>query len=208
MNRIEPCESFQLLISAALDGELDEREQVELDRHLSACGACRHWQASIVQQEQLLLTIADEDSQADLSELPLGQSDSAVGVPLTVEFKSPQAMSQRRGLSWRLVGVSGLAAAVLLGVGLIVSALVRQQGPAPTFSVEPVAAMHAINVQSEEDQHAILRTVELDLRAMKLELKRMSLDDAARDQLGTQIDSLLAKTRQLQPTTPVSFQGE
>ena len=77
--------------------------------------------------------------------------------------------------------------------------------PIPTVSVEPLVAMHAINVQTEHDQQAVLQTLEMDLRMMKLEMRSMELDAAARQQLGDRIESLLTKTRQLDTSTPISY---
>ena len=46
MNTQDTCEQFQSLISADLDGELDQREQTELHEHLGVCAVCRHWQTT------------------------------------------------------------------------------------------------------------------------------------------------------------------
>jgi predicted anti-sigma-YlaC factor YlaD len=39
------CESYRLAISARLDGEDPELAAATLDRHLTGCPACRHWEA-------------------------------------------------------------------------------------------------------------------------------------------------------------------
>ena len=40
---MNPCEEFELLLSARLDGELTEAETARLETHLTHCPRCRAW---------------------------------------------------------------------------------------------------------------------------------------------------------------------
>ena len=211
---VEDCGEFQILISADFDGELDQREQVELQRHLGDCPSCRDWRDTCQQLGVQIASVARTRSEFDQ---PVGLDLSVNGKnhlmtepdnPIS-ELANPKPIPRQAAKSngsGRLF--LGIAALLLVAIGVSFGVFARRRPASTTFNVEPVALMHALNLQTEQDQQATLRAVDMELRMMKLELKQSTLDPTARAQMETQIDSLLTKTRQLDAATQVLYQGE
>jgi anti-sigma factor RsiW len=212
MNEELGCEAFQSLLSADLDGELDTVEQERLRSHLAECARCHAWQSQIrVLARQLeSLVAADAGDQpappdAVLRSSVNGHPSDVLKIPAT----RPAAWGERLG-SWSGYGLWAAAAVALLAVSISLSRWSRYDEPRSALNVEQLVAMQAMNEQAEHDQRALIRTFELDLRAMKLEMHGLELDSAAREQLGGRIDQLLAKARRMDvaAATPISFSGE
>ncbi len=205
MNTVDTCEQFQSLISAELDGELDVREQAELQGHLAECAVCLCWQVTANRLAEQLAFEVDVDGERSLPIRVNGHDRQLVDLaPKESVANFDDRPTVRRSATWFWAA----AALLFISVGISFGVRARRESPIPTVSVEPLVAMHSINVQTEHDQQAVLRTVEMDLRMMKLEMRGMELDAAARQQLGDRIESLLAKTRQLDTSTPISYRGE
>ncbi len=202
MNTEDTCEQFQSLISADLDGELDQREQTELHEHLVECTVCRRWQTTANRLGEQLAFEGEVDRERSLPTRVNGHGRQLVDLAP----KESVADFDDQATDYRSANWFWAAAAILfISVGLALGLRAGREFPMPTVSVEPLVAMHAINLQTEHDQQAVLQTVEMDLRMMKLEMRGMELDAAARQQLGDRIESLLAKTRQLDTSTPISY---
>ncbi len=205
MNTVDTCIQFQSLISAELDGELDVQEQAELQGHLAECAVCLRWRATA---SRLAHQLASIDEVHGEQWVPIHANGHARTL---VELAPKESLADfdgrptvRRSATWFWAA----AALLFISVGISFGVRARRESQIPTVSVEPLVAMHAINVQTEHDQQAVLRTVEMDLRMMKLEMRSMDFDPASRQQLGDRIESLLAKTRQLDASTPISYRGE
>ena len=205
MNTVDTCEQFQSLISAELDGELDVREQAELQGHLAECAVCLRWQVTANRLAHQLASIDEVEGEQSVPIHANGHARPLVELaPKESVANFDDRPTVRRSATWFWAA----AALLFISVGISFGVRARRESPIPTVSVEPLVAMHAINVQTEHDQQAVLRNVEMDLRMMKLEMRSMDLDPASRQQLGDRIESLLAKTRQLDASTPISYRGE
>jgi hypothetical protein len=101
-----------------------------------------------------------------------------------------------------------IAAGILVAVGISFGVLSSRRPGVAQVSAEPLVAMHAINVQTEQDQQAALRALAMELRMMKLEMRELHLDPTSRDQLVGRIDSLLGKTRQLDTSSQILIPGD
>lgn len=208
-----PCEEFELLVSADLDGELDCEEQRVLQRHLADCPACRDWRDVCRRLAGDLMAVAtpaynapDENPVARLAPNGHRSGNPTAGVP---EIAPKGAVSSRRmrlglGERWFLA----VAALLLVAIGVSFGVFARRSRETTSFNVEPLVAMHAINVQTEQDQLATLRTVEMELRMMRLEMKQIQLAPGDREQMEKRIESLLSKTRHMDASTQVLYQGE
>jgi anti-sigma factor RsiW len=203
MKSTESCVEYQSLLSAEMDGELDERELVALRQHLAECADCSRWQAAAGRLNARVAALLDDQFAEQVGELCLNsrrREDLAVPKAALVAFPT----NATRNARWFWAA----AAMLFLGAGISLAIYANRKPPVSTVSVQPLVDLHAINVQSERDQQAVLETVELELRAMKLQMRRMDLDPAERDQLENRIESLFAKTRSLHASTPISYQGE
>ncbi len=213
---VEGCNEFQILISADFDGELDERELIELKQHLTVCPSCRSWQSTCQQLGVDLTAVATSQIEADLVgsvasdpwvngtchhafETDVATSDFNVRKPEAKSHAKPNGSGR-----WFL----GIAALLLVAIGVSFGVFSRRNTAVASENFEPLAAMHAINLQTEQDQLATLRAVQMELRMMKLEMKQSKMDPAVREQMETRLESLLSKTRQLDASTQVLYQGE
>lgn len=207
---VDECTAFEILISADLDGELDEIESVELQRHLTTCSYCRDWHATCRQLAVAVASVATDRLSSDRSLFTAtfnGREQPALSAENSSPAPKPHGQSRNPSHGsgrWFLT----IAALLLVGIGLSFAFFSRHRAGLGTLNVEPVAAMHAINLQTEQDQQATLRAVEMELRAMKLEVNRLQLEPADRAQIENRLDSLLTKARQLDASTQILYQGE
>ena len=143
---MNPCEEFELLISARLDGELTEEETAILETHLTHCPRCRALEGELQALEGLLSEDLEEVppalgqrlAQEDWSRIPQQPPQAQASVP------SPKG---RRSL---LRGTCVAAAAVLLTVALVRIAL--PGGQAGSAADEAMEAPSWTAGQSEEDR--------------------------------------------------------
>ena len=183
------CDTFEPLVSAMIDNELLPNERVELNLHLNQCESCE----SLVREFQQI----DEAVGA----LGLGPEGNDVENRMS-EFSETfvvtrQKQSVKNWFSpWRLVPLAGVAALV---VGLFM--VVSQPAPEATADqisaeefVKPLTDLNLINLQQQRDQDLMLRTLGMDLRALKLELKQLeSAVPEDRQRLEQQIETMLER---------------
>lgn len=100
------CEETELLLTDLLAGELAAESAVALDAHLAGCSACRE---QAVQALRLDRALAERSAQSRLSD---------------TEAAILAALARPRRSSWPTWIRSGVAAAVLLGIGLTVFEMV------------------------------------------------------------------------------------
>jgi len=210
----EDCTDFQILISADFDDDLNELEQDQLRRHLNVCPSCRDWRAHCQQISEQVASVARvrstlESPIANILEInghlrgdhKSKAEDTQIVAP---KLSEKQKFKSHRPSRW----FWGVAAVLLVAIGMSFGIFSRRRPEPSTLSVEPIVAMHAINLQAEQDQQATVRAVGLELRMMKLEMKQVDLEPSAREQMEKRIDSLLAKTRELDASTQILYQGE
>lgn len=143
---MNPCEEFELLLSARLDGELTEAETARLETHLTHCPRCRALAGELQALEGLLSENLEEVppalgqrlAQENWNRIPQQPPQSQAPVP------SPKG---RRSL---LRGTCVAAAAVLLTVALVRIAL--PGGQAGSAADESMEAPSWSAGQSEEDR--------------------------------------------------------
>ncbi|MEM9941009.1 MAG: zf-HC2 domain-containing protein [Planctomycetota bacterium] len=176
-------EAFEMAISAMIDGELDVEESLELARHIDSCPHCKktyQWMTE-VNHRVSALSIPPVDKPYHRENATVQQADSS-------------RFADRVGFLAPLI-----AAAVILF--LIARIVVPSPQPAsadqasPKEVVDSIVELSRINVQQKEDQELMLRTFNLDLRALRLELNQMDLESPKRAALAEQIDLMLEKVR-------------
>lgn len=118
------CERALEAVSAALDGELTEAEQVQLEAHLSACPGCR----ALAEELSALNAALEENEPAPPPSLAEQVMERIAGQSKVVHLSAKRRQSTRR---W-----AGLAAALALvvcagGLGLWFRGGVAETGGAP-----------------------------------------------------------------------------
>lgn len=182
------CETFEPLVSAMIDGELQPGEQVELESHLDHCQSC----GNLVREFQRI----DDAVGALGREQRFIEHDVENRVTETIVV-TRQKPSVKDWLSpWRLVPVAGVAA-LLVGL-FIVMTQPPAEATADQFSAEefvkPLTDLNRINLQQHRDQELMLKTLGMDLRALKLELKQLeSAGPEDRQRLEQQIEMMLER---------------
>jgi len=177
------CESFEILISAMLDNELDANEQNELESHLANCCSCQN----LVQSYQQVNTMVDRLS-----------VDWSVPEKLNHEKQhSLKTSGVKRFSIWRLIP---LAAAAMLLVSFTIAAWPNPQpAKAEQISsdqfVEPMKEIQFLNMEKQRDQELMLRTLGMDLRSLKLELNQLEPGSPERQKFAEQIDAMIEKVR-------------
>lgn len=75
------CSTAREALSARIDGEREPIPAARVDEHLSDCQDCRQWQASAVEQTQLLRRLAGRSQLAAVSAAPRRKPESSARVP-------------------------------------------------------------------------------------------------------------------------------
>lgn len=191
----ESCELFEPLISASLDGELNSSELETLNKHLLRCQCCRQMAEDFAQGD-LAVELLGSENVSDLSTTFAtsgSHPETSVVIP-TLET----SQSRNSWFSvWRLIPV-GVAATLLVCFGIAAwpnpqpvnaNQILPEQIAGPMFELE------TLNNQKQQDQDLMLRTLGMDLRAMKLEISQLEPGSEERERLKTQIDLMIAKVR-------------
>lgn len=186
------CEQFEPLISAMLDGELDSTELESLRQHTDGCAACR----SVIQEFEnvnaavLSLSAAPRIDNLNSSKL---NGSAALVLPKPPQKKSPSKSPRKL---WRLIPI---AVAATLLVCLAITALPGPGSAAaqmqPDQIVEPMKDFLISNYRQQQDQELMLRTLDWDLRTLKLELNQLADGSEERVNLESQIDVMIAKIK-------------
>lgn len=170
----QSCESFEIAISAMLDGELSGPEKDELGRHLLACAQCRQ------------LTRRFESLNHHLEQL---------NHPPIVTVRQP---SKRSWFSKRLI--VGIASAVAICLVVIVwpsnTALNAGQVTAEQI-IQPMQQLHQVTVQRQQSHDTELRVMKMDLQLLQLQL-RMLEKSQQETQLNERLQQLLERVNDQQ----------
>ncbi len=188
------CDDFGELVSARLDNELSESEQLALDGHLAVCEVCRQRVATF------------------------GEIQLLVRSP--IEFDGPQVARTLHGVWghrstsrhgrlrkwWSSAGTYATAAVLLLGfVGFIktVQTEPRQTGSTAmqTAGSEelklqrgrllPLENLRVISHQQRRTQEMVRETLQWELRAMKLDLEQLELSEDQSTRLHQRVTELM-----------------
>jgi anti-sigma factor RsiW len=178
------CEEFGELLSARRDGELDESEVVRLESHLARCEPCRRRQRRFEDLDRMLLELLDASAPDARSEHRL-----AMGVRENLRRGSSNPRSH-----W--LPRIGLAAGFLVAATLLVLLTGNDAGGRERIAA-PVAALELLNVERALDQEAVLHTLSLELRALRLEAVRLDPTDSDPERLLERIGSLLSTVEEL-----------
>lgn len=181
------CEQFEPLVSAMIDGELAGAELVSVQQHLENCTACE-----LLRTEFTGVNAAVEE----LSAKPFGSNREKLTETFVVTRHKP---SLKNWLSvWRLAPLAGVAALI---VGLFV-VMIQPPRPAPADQlsaehfVKPMTELNRINQQQQRDQDLMLRTIGMELRTLRLELKQLkSTDPAERIHIEKRLESMLQRVQ-------------
>ena len=122
------CEEWLEPLSAAADGELDERESAELDAHLLDCASCRFLAERFTRMRRRTL-VGVATRVPDLTTAVMTRRGEDLSAART---------SRRRGLA----ALAGMAAAAAIVIGLIAPAT-RQEVPAVGTAVPPMLIVRA-----------------------------------------------------------------
>lgn len=190
----ESCVAYHERISLSLDGELTGSESADLEVHLAQCTACRE--------------IADQFMEVDfaVSQLSLDRvlpASAPNSIPATALEPSPSAelsgAASSRGFLgsalWRLVPLA-VAASVLICLAIATwpsaTPATADQIPNEQF-VKPLTQLQWLNGEQQRDQALMLKTLLLDLRAMKLEVAQLENGSSEQSVLTAQIDAMMEK---------------
>lgn len=165
------CQDVEPLLSALLDDELSEEEAARVDDHLSECVACRQ------QLEWFSAVDGWTRTEADLRDCEIAEADGKV----------------RR--TWARPMLA-LAAAITLVIALPIF-----RTPATIKAddvIEPLVTLEVIQQQQGLTRQSMFQTMELDLRALTLELQGADIDVETRRMLMERIESLGDKLEQFE----------
>lgn len=166
------CESFEILISAKLDGELSELEETVLAEHLNRCESCRLRSQSFARLNAWM-TLGGEDTTTLLVEKP--------------------AVVIRDSNSWQTRGLISIAASIVVLASIVWFNLAAQPDTAAASEeyLKPLILLQEINEQRSEDQERMRESLEMDLRTLKLQL--VSLDQENAELMSNRINDLMLK---------------
>ena len=95
-----PCSEIEVLLSAALDDEVDSLQREQIDDHLAGCEICARVSESLMRTHHLLES-----------------SSQQAGFETVNRFRELKIDDSRQFSLWRIAGLS-TAAVVLVSVGL------------------------------------------------------------------------------------------
>jgi anti-sigma factor RsiW len=192
------CENYEPLISAMIDGELESNERDELKSHLQNCVSCKQRVIAFECVDAAVETLSQDSLPNRTAEMDKLRLPSAV--PFSMHLPTTAPRRAPSPLIWRLIP---LAAAATL---LICLAIAAWPYPKPASAeqistaqiVEPMTELYRLNVQRQREQNLMLRTLDMDLRSMKLEINSLEPGSAERLSLAARIDTMLENVRMLE----------
>ena len=191
------CETFEILISAMVDGELTKIEYGELNDHLDSCECCSRRVMRFEEINSAVFGLSDPVFGCPIEADEISDRVVPASIHRRQEPVPPLDQRARRKLYsiWSMLPLAFVASVV---VCLIIVALPNGEPVAadqisPSEIVDPIRELHIIHTQQQRDQELMLRTLGMDLRSLKLELNRLEEGSPEREALANQIDALLEK---------------
>lgn len=195
------CQIYEPLVSVMLDGELDQFEQQQLQKHLDGCPSCQH----------LLETFSNVDEAVGLlsgrrNENAATYDSVSIDRPIS-KFERP-AKKRLAFSAWRLIPLA-VAATVLVCLGMTMlptPSPVTAEQVSPEEVVRPIKELHLINSQQQRDQELMLRTLGMDLRSLRLEIAQLDSASDEQQNLENQINAMIEKVRQFESQTQTNLE--
>lgn len=206
------CTEFEILISAAIDGELDPGEFAELELHVDHCNACRRqYQAFETVNDWLIAHDAEPTKQlvetsartTFESVLPVnGHAHATSGLATT-----PKATPRNHGIDpgrGRTFLAGGMLAAAAAGLAALLSSGTDEPSTQLTplaDIVVPVEKVSLLNERSHSIQDSQARMIEQELRTLKLLARHSSGQKAEIQLIEQKIDALKQRLDKLNETS-------
>jgi len=190
------CETYDPLISAMMDGEIESVERNELNSHLQNCARCKQRVMAFEQVDSAVERLSHKNLSGSESLNGFAQS-SFPTVPFAMHEAKKKSLQAHRKSAWRLIPLAAAAMLlVCLGIALWPNPRPVNAGLiSPSQIVEPMKELHFLNQETRRNQELMLRTLGMDLRSMKLEINHFELGSAERDSLSAQIDAMIEKVQ-------------
>jgi anti-sigma factor RsiW len=170
-----------------IDGELESDSADQLNAHLEVCETCRRRTATYRQLDSLIFR--------DAVPKP-GES-----LPKVSAF-SKQHPIESHGLTRTMMRWVPLATAAAILVGLMVTTFPDNRSTVTAEQIaRPLAELEIINADHRESQERMRKMMELDLRALKIELSQLDEGDgeaiaAQKQQLEQHVNQLIERVSQ------------
>jgi len=183
----QACETYGPLISGKIDGEISGEASLQLDQHLAVCSECQQRLQKFRKIDELIFSAA---TPAD--------ADTAIAwPPVKKQLRENKQTLQKELMRWIPLAV---AASVL--IGLIVIALPSKSTVTAEQIAIPLAELEMITDAQHDNQVRMLKSFELELRALKLQLMQNTSDADSADtsvdkqRVSEEIDRLIEKVNQ------------
>ncbi len=183
------CETFEPLVSALIDGELNESETDAVESHLQNCHACQQLKRSFLILSNTIASQQIYEFEASQSFMEDMAPRNGISAPL------PQKVPNEQRRHWSLPWLVPIAIAASLLIWGAISMIPEKTNSVDTASVDsiaqPLADFQMINQQKQRDQQLMLKTMELELRSLRIELDQLDPNVATRDALAKQIEDMM-----------------
>ena len=187
------CDTYEPLISAMIDGELESGERNELNSHLQNCTMCKQRVIAFERVDAAVETLSHNSDAARSTNEAILRLQSAVPFAMYPPKKAPPRANNL--LIWRLIPPAA-AATLLICLGIAAWPSPRPliaESISPAQIVEPMKELHLLNLEKQREQSLMLRTLIMDLRSMKLEINLFEPGSAKRISLASQIDAMIER---------------
>ena len=184
----QSCERFGPLISAKIDGELEAESVVQLEQHLAVCSECRERESKFGEIDDLVYASA----------IPANSDETEAWPPA----KKVLPNRKPNGLGKSLMRWIPLAVAASVLVAFLVIALPNESPVNAEQVALPLAELEMITDEQRDNQARMLKTLELELRALKLDVGSMDeeADAEEKKRLAEQLDRLIKKVNEFGET--------
>lgn len=216
--------NFEEQLSALLDGELTAVEITRVERHLAGCASCQSLLVRFRSLDARLRNACDPGPSIPVTAAtesmirPIAGWRSAA-LPEKPRILDGRGQAERGPWGW-LAGVTAVVVAgllVALALNTARDPVRRVATPPPDVTAPPVqpvvgplSRMALSNVTARRQQAALVRTLQFQLRALKLEMKASGKSTQGLEQIESDIDALIrqTKTRQMKTDDPPSAPQE
>lgn len=185
----QSCEQFGELLSALHDGELSLSESQSVLSHLSDCQHCQETQREFALVDEILAS-------------PMTPASApSIATPSKTLGSAKLTNSRSSSGSKRIWASIGVSTAALMMVGL---SIFTPDGTLPTNTPEvsiptiELEKMRALNVETQETNDDMLKTLELQIRMMRVDAKGLDPSDPEQAKLKSEIESLLVAVQSSQ----------
>jgi anti-sigma factor RsiW len=183
------CEQFGELISGLIDNELTPEETRKVNSHLNQCADCRNTQAEFESLDRAIQSPNFPEKVALPCELDRPTS------------QKPAKATRKSGLnSSRLWMPLAATSAALVAVGVSIFWPTANAGAKTTEVHVPsleLDQLENLNRQSKKNTDSTLKTMELQLRLMRINAKGLNSDDPDQAAVQAKIEQMLQTLKRL-----------